>query len=124
MPTRLIIFLLILSNSGILRAQSSLSRFGLQLGNNVSLPSDNPSDVLNEELLLRYSVGLVGRILLKENLKFKILAPVKKGEISLDYGLNLVFKGYNYNLRSINAFTDEITLELPIQIAFQDQRRL
>jgi len=115
---------LFLANTIVLSAQNSKSKFGIQTGNNLSFPGENSAPHFNEGFLLRYSIGFIGRQVLKENIRFQLIAPVRKGELSLDYGLNLVFKGYDYQLESVNAFRDEITLEVPVQFFLQDKRNV
>lgn len=97
---------------------------GLQLGNHLSLPSQSSNEAFQGQWLLRYSAGILGRTVLKDNIKLDILGGVRKGVLSLDYGLQLVFNGYDYRLGAVHSTTEGLYLELPLLLCLYDTRNI
>jgi len=65
----------------------------------------------------------MGRHILKKDWRTDFfLFPVIKGEIGLDYGVNFVFKGYQYKFSDITTHTDQLTIEVPLIFAFYDRK--
>ena len=124
MMLRRMMLLLLMANAMLGNSQNNHSKIGIQLGNNLSIPNGSSGVNFKEDYLLRYSVGIVGRQILAEKLKFGFISQTRKAEISLDYGLNLVFKGYNYKLENLEAQREEMAIEIPIQICLQDKRNV
>ncbi len=120
---RSLFFLLILTSSK-LTAQTGSSTFGIQLGNQVSLPAVGNAEEFDGQLLLRYSFGFLGRTILNDHLKLRFIADVRKGVMAFDYGLQFVLNGYQYQLGEMAATTEQFSLEIPLLIALYDERNI
>lgn len=118
----LLLFLQLTSISLI--GQIGNTTIGLQLGNHLSLPSQSSNEDFQGQWLLRYSAGILGRTVLKENIKLDILAGVRKGVLTLDYGLQMVFSGYNYQLGAVHSTTEGLYLEVPLLVCLYDTRNI
>lgn len=117
----ILLIIMIFSQNNCL-AQNQL--FGIQVGNTISLPRETNTDFFNDRLLLRYSIGVLGRKRIVENIKGRFIAPLRKGAIELDYGLNLVFKGFDYKFGNTASSGDQISLEFPLLLNFFDERNV
>ncbi|MEO1628962.1 MAG: hypothetical protein AAFV25_27695, partial [Bacteroidota bacterium] len=105
-------------------AQAPDHQIGLQVGNNLSLPNARASSLFQEQFLLRYSIGVLGRRKLKKGFDFDFMNHRNKGAIAIDYGLQVIFKGYNYRFGQISSFTDQIRLEIPLHLALYNERNV
>lgn len=121
---RLPLLLSLLVVSLPLAGQVGKTTIGLQLGNHLSLPSQSSNEAFQGQWLLRYSAGIIGRTVLKDNIKIDILAGVRRGEMTLDYGLQVVFNGYNYRLGAIQSTTEGIYFEVPLLLCLYDTRNI
>lgn len=120
---RSLFFLMILITSK-LAAQTGSSTFGIQLGNQVSLPAVGNAEEFDGQLLLRYSFGFLGRTILNDHLKLRFIADVRKGVMAFDYGLQFVLNGYQYQLGEIATTTEQFSMEIPLLIALYDERNV
>lgn len=116
----LILYLASLSLVG----QVGNTTIGLQLGNHLSLPSQSDNEAFQGQWLLRYSAGILGRTVIKDNIKLDILGGVRKGVLSLDYGMQLVFNGYDYRLGAVHSTTEGLYLELPLLLCLYDTKNV
>lgn len=107
-----------------LAGQAGTTTIGVQLGNHLSLPSQSSNEAFQGQWLLRYSAGVLGRTVLKENIKIDILGGVRKGVLTLDYGLQMVFSGYNYQLGAVQSTTEGLYLEIPFLVCLYDTRNI
>ncbi|MBX2875126.1 MAG: hypothetical protein KTR30_23585 [Saprospiraceae bacterium] len=121
---RIYLFLSFVLASYTLSGQTGNTTIGLQLGNHLSLPSQSSNAEFQGQWLLRYSAGILGRTVLKENIKIDILAGVRRGVLTVDYGLQMVFNGYNYQLGALDATTEGLYLELPLLFCLYDTRNI
>jgi len=122
---KVILILLSLSLNFALKAQRPTykSKIGVHTGNHITLWGEGENESFKRQALLRYSIGLMGRHILKKDWRTDFfLFPVIKGEIALDYGVNFVFKGYQYKFSEITTHTDQLTIEVPLIFAFYDRR--
>lgn len=120
---RTLFFLCLLMTSS-LAAQTGTSTFGIQLGNQVSLPAVGSAEQFEGQLLLRYSFGFLGRTILNDHLKLRFIADVRKGVMAFDYGLQFVLNGYQYQLGEIATTTEQLSLEVPLLITLYDERNV
>ncbi len=122
---RRLYFILILQLASLsTTGQVGNTTIGLQLGNHVSLPSQSSNEAFQGQWLLRYSAGVLSRTVLKENIKIDILAGVRRGVLTLDYGLQMVFSGYNYQLGAVQSTTEGVYLEVPLLVCLYDTRNI
>ena len=119
----LVFSFLFLQNLELL-AQSSKTQLGLQFGNNLSLPGERTSSLITERLLLRYSFGIAGRRVLKENLRWGFISKTRRGEITFDFGVNVNVGGYNYSFGGIDTHTNLVSFEVPLLISLFDRRNI
>lgn len=120
-----IILTIFLFGSLIMQGQESKFQLGVNLGNHLSYANFEQNDDLIASPLLRYSAGILGRYKLKTGFKrkgFHWLPPIKKGVIALDFGANVVFTGYDYQLSTLATFQDQIMIEFPLMISSWDER--
>ena len=121
---RLYLFLLLHTVSLSLAGQVGNTTIGLQLGNHLSLPSQSSNEAFQGQWLLRYSAGIIGRTVLKDNITIDILAGVRKGVMTLDYGLQMVLSGYNYQLGAVQSTTEGLYIEAPLLICLYDTKNI
>ncbi len=98
--------------------------WGVQAGNTLSLPRGIGSEIFKDGVLLRSSLGIIGRKRIADNLKARLIAPMLKGVIELDYGMNVVFTGFDYRFGNTNSSDDQISLEFPLLINLFDERNI
>ena len=121
---RLYLLLFFLTASWSLVGQVGNTTIGLQLGNHLSLPSQSSNEAFQGQWLLRYSAGILGRTVLKEDIKIDILAGVRRCVLTLDYGLQMVFSGYHYQLGAVQSTTEGLYLEVPLLVCLYDTRNI
>jgi len=99
--------------------------FGVQTGNQFSLPSLNSTnDNYRDISLLRSSAGLMARRTIKK-LKPKLrIGPLnmEQGVVAFDFGVNAIWSGYHYQFGEVLATTDLITWEVPFLIVLFDKK--
>jgi hypothetical protein len=106
-------------------AQESKFQLGINLGNHLSFTSFESNDDLKTSPLLRYSAGVLARYKLKTGIKrkaFHWIPPTKKGVFALDFGANLVFTGYDYQLGDLGTYQDQIMVEFSLMLVSWDER--
>jgi len=119
------LFVLIVSLNPVqLYGQSTDTWIGFQTRNNATFPNEQKFPTIENEFLIRYSIGIVGRILLRENIIGYFIAPIRKGNISFDFGCNFLLKGFNYTIGNISTTTDNLHIELPLLLSFHDKRNI
>lgn len=118
------LFFLLILMSAQLTAQTRSNTFGIQLGNQVSLPAVGNAEEFDGQLLLRYSFGFLGRTILNDHLKLRFIADMRKGVMAFDYGLQFVLNGYQYQLGEIATTTEQFSMEIPLLIALYDERNI
>ncbi len=121
------VILLSIFNIVVLSIQAQESKFqvGVNLGNHLSFASFDVNENLKPSPLLRYSAGILARYKLKTGIKrkaFHWIPPTKKGTIALDFGANVVFTGYDYQLSDWNTYQDQIMIEFPLMLVSWDER--
>ena len=117
-------FLIVILALGCLNAQAPDFQWGIQSGNHLSLPAGTDSEAFKGKSLLRYSIGVMARRVLKRGMKANIIAPLRRGVIALDLGINMVFKGYNYQFNDFETYTDQVEFEFPILLILYDERNI
>jgi len=120
----IVTFLVITLILGCLNAQAPDFQWGIQSGNHLSLPAGTDSEVFKGKSLLRYSIGVMARRVLKRGMKANIVAPLRRGVLALDFGVNMVFKGYNYQFKDFETYTDQVEFEFPILLVLYDERNV
>lgn len=121
---QLYLLLLLFVASLSLTGQVGNTTIGVQVGNHLSLPSQSSNEAFQGQWLLRYSAGIIGRTVLKKDIRLDILAGVRKGVLTLDYGLQMVFNGYNYQLGAVQSTTEGLFLEVPLMVCLYDTRNI
>lgn len=121
---RLYVLLLLQLAGTTLISQGGPTSIGIQLGNHVSLPSQSSNEAFQGQWLLRYSAGIIGRTVLKQNIKLDLLADVRRGVLTLDYGLQMIFSGYNYQLGAVESTQEGLYLEVPLLLCLYDTRNI
>lgn len=106
-------------------AQQPKYQVGIRTGNHFSFAEFEDSDILKNQALLRYSAGILVRIKLKDHYRGRPLPwvpMVRDGVFALDLGLNVVFKGYDYQVNALKNYQNQLSLELPLLITFWDAK--
>lgn len=106
-------------------AQQAKYQWGIRTGNHFSFAEFDEFNDLKNSALLRYSAGTVLRIKLKDHYRGKPLPwvpMVRDGVFALDVGMNVVFKGYDYQIHSLKNYQDQLSIEMPILISFWDNK--
>ncbi|MEL7252413.1 MAG: hypothetical protein AAFO03_28645 [Bacteroidota bacterium] len=98
--------------------------WGIQAGNTLSLPRGTDSEFFDDRVLLRNSIGFLVRTKLADNLKGKFIAPMRKGVIELDYGLNVVWNGFDYRFGTIHSSGEQVNFEFPLLLHLYDERNV
>jgi len=95
---------------------------GFTTGNLLTMPNLLGNEALSQEFLLRYKAGLLCRFTLSD--KFKLPRPfpkIKKGMVALDYGFNVVAKGYYYTFQEFEKTQEIWSLEIPLLLTMYDR---
>jgi len=101
--------------------------FGIQTGNQFSLPSFNTTnDNYRDISLLRSSAGLVARRTIKKlKPKFRIGPGIaQQGVIAFDFGVNAIWSGYHYQFGEVVGTTELINWEVPFLIVLFDKKNV
>ncbi len=101
--------------------------FGIQTGNQFSLPALNSTnDNYRDISLLRSSAGLVARKTIKKlkpNSRWGF-GTAQQGIVSFDFGLNGVWSGYHYQFGEVLGTTNLISWEIPVMFVGYDRKNV
>ncbi|MEL6657159.1 MAG: hypothetical protein AAFP77_00930 [Bacteroidota bacterium] len=98
--------------------------WGIQAGNTLSLPRGTDAEFFDDRVLLRNSIGFLARTRIADNLKGRFITPLRKGVIELDYGLNVVWNGFDYRFGNINSSGEQVNFEFPLLLHLYDERNV
>ena len=101
--------------------------FGIQTGNQFSLPNLNSTnDNYRDISLLRSSAGLVARKTIKKLKPNKRLGfgTAIQGMMAFDFGVNGVWSGYHYQFGEVLGTTELINWEVPLLIVLYDKKNV
>ena len=104
-----------------LSAQIPPLQLGIETGNHLTYYPISDQEFIKAKPLLRYSIGMI----LRHNINKKgsgrktYIPTARYGGFSIDYGLNVAFVGYNYQLEGIESYLDQVSLEFPVVAVFK-----
>ena len=128
MRTQHLIFtcLLFFLTIGNLSAQENKAKLGIQASNLFTFTFNNEEDFFKSNGIIRYSIGGFFRKTLGRGIRVpKIFnSGPRSGVIAFDYGVNLVFKGYEFQAGKILNTSDQLSVEFPLLLVFYDRKNV